>query len=47
MEYLKRMVGLKVANGTPQTYVGVGVVVAIVWALARAVGRVIGRPVAA
>lgn len=45
MDYLKRMAGLEVANGTPQTYVGVGVIVVAVVLVVRAVGRLIGRPV--
>ena len=45
MEYLKRMAGLEVANGTPQTFVGVGAIVLALVVLARAVRRVIGRPI--
>jgi len=45
MDYLKRMTGLEVANGTPQTFVGVGIVVVAVLFVARAIGWLIGRPV--
>ncbi len=45
MDYLKRMVGLDVANGAPQTYIGIGLVVLAAALVVRAVGRVIGRPV--
>ena len=45
MEYLKRMAGLEVANGTPQTFIGVGAVVLALVIVARAVRRAIGRPV--
>jgi len=45
MEYLKRMAGLEVANGTPQTFIGVGAVVLALLVVVRAVRRVIGRPV--
>jgi hypothetical protein len=45
MEYLKRMAGLEVANGTPQTFIGVGALVLALWVVVRAVKRVIGRPV--
>jgi hypothetical protein len=47
MEYLKRMTGLEVANGAPQTFIGVGIVVVAALFIARGIGRLIGRPVRA
>ncbi len=45
MEYLKRMTGLEVANGTPQTYIGVGIVVVMASLIVGTIARLISRPV--
>ena len=45
MDFLKRMTGLEVANGTPQTFIGVGLILLAASVVVGAVARLIGRPV--